>query len=189
MSISFAQPNGDRIKTLSTFNPQFTYPIFGDEERIFGYKDLDIHLRYAAHDLRPNLAVSYKEKFKPVGGTSALDLNKTMKEFLPKSEYHAIWFCQSLTDHTGAFQPRAEFEKALVADDNAQFYVPPGNLVHSYSRKGKSFEVWSGSLNDLKVKELLDRIQISVLFFIEGGSTLNIDDVDWTMERWTVYFV
>lgn len=28
-----------------SFNPEFTYPIFGDKEKIFGYKGLDIQVR------------------------------------------------------------------------------------------------------------------------------------------------
>lgn len=27
-----------------SFNPEFTYPIFGDKEKIFGYKGLDIQV-------------------------------------------------------------------------------------------------------------------------------------------------
>lgn len=32
----------------SSFNPEFTYPIFGDKEKIFGYKGLDIQVRCPA---------------------------------------------------------------------------------------------------------------------------------------------
>lgn len=31
------------------FNPEFTYPIFGEQEQIFGYKDLMINVREAAN--------------------------------------------------------------------------------------------------------------------------------------------
>ena len=49
--ISLVQPAPSGLKTLSTFNPKFTYPIFGEEERIFGYQNLDLHFRFDAHDL------------------------------------------------------------------------------------------------------------------------------------------
>lgn len=31
------------------FNPEFTYPIFGEQEQIFGYKDLMINVREEAN--------------------------------------------------------------------------------------------------------------------------------------------
>ena len=83
VKISIIQPGPETLKTLSTFHPRFTYPIFGDEERIFGYKNLNIHLRFAAHDLYPNVHLSYDEKFKPVGETKADDILTILKEWMP----------------------------------------------------------------------------------------------------------
>jgi len=39
------------------------------------------------------------------------------------------------------------------------------------------------------VRELLDRAQILVSLFIEGGTPLELDDQDWTVARWRVYFL
>lgn len=84
--ISLVQPTPSGLKTLSTFNPKFTYPIFGEEERIFGYQNLDLHFRFVAHDLRPNLEISYDKKFPAVGDTAALDLNQTLKDWVPRGQ-------------------------------------------------------------------------------------------------------
>ena len=73
-------------QAISTFHPQFTYPIFGDEEQIFGYQNLRINLRFSAHDLHPNLEVLYDKKFKVVGDTKAEDIGETLKEWIPGSE-------------------------------------------------------------------------------------------------------
>jgi histone acetyltransferase 1 len=51
VQITIVHPDQQKPKTLSSFHPQFTYPIFGEEERIFGYKGLIIRLRFAAHNL------------------------------------------------------------------------------------------------------------------------------------------
>ena len=75
---------GNKLQTISTFSPEFTYPIFGDEETIFGYKGLSIRLRFAAHDLRSNVHISYNERFKQVEDIAAVDLIKTLKPFVPK---------------------------------------------------------------------------------------------------------
>lgn len=35
----------DQVK-YTTFQPEFTYPIFGDHETAFGYKDLSIKVKF-----------------------------------------------------------------------------------------------------------------------------------------------
>ena len=190
MRISLIQPAPGGFKALSTFHPKFTYPIFGEEERIFGYQNLDLHFRFTAHDLRPNLEISYDKKFPAVGDTAALDLNQTLKDWVPRGRSQSyLHQGQSLSCTAGAFQKRNDYETAIKDDTSAKDFKPPGSLVHSYTRKGRSFEIWGGRLSDPAVRQILDRIQIFISFFIEGGTPLNTDDVEWTLERWTVYYV
>ncbi|KAL2788940.1 acyl-CoA N-acyltransferase [Aspergillus keveii] len=172
VQITVVQPDQQKPKTLSSFHPQFTYPIFGDEERIFGYKGLIIRLRFAAHNLRPHVHVSYDEKFTAVDDAAPLDVVKTLREFLPGE----------------AFSTLPEFENA-VQEEDAKDFVPPGKVVHRYSLRGRSYEIYAASLVDPQVQLLLNRFQIMVSFYIEAGMPLTTDDPDWTLERWTVYFV
>ena len=92
LEISFVQAAPGSPRTLSSFHPQFTYPIFGDEERIFGYQNLKLNLRFAAHDLRPNLEVIYDKKFRAVGDTKATDIEETLKEWTPECEKRPAMF-------------------------------------------------------------------------------------------------
>lgn len=85
--VTVVQPGDTKPKTLSTFHPQFTYPIFGDDEQIFGYKGLIIRLRFAAHDLRPHVHISYDDRFKAVGDTAAVNLLGALKPFVPQGQY------------------------------------------------------------------------------------------------------
>ncbi|KAJ5907720.1 hypothetical protein N7495_000402 [Penicillium taxi] len=85
--ITVVQPGETKPQTLSSFHPQFTYSIFGDEEQIFGYKGLIIRLRFAAHDLRPHLHISYDQKFNAVDDTVADDVLETLREFVQEG-----WF-------------------------------------------------------------------------------------------------
>lgn len=95
--ITIVQPSEEnRPKTISTFHPQFTYPIFGDEERIFGYKGLIVRLRFAAHDLRPHVHFSYDDKFKTVDDTAPVDLIGAMKPFLPEGLSACIYIYMRL---------------------------------------------------------------------------------------------
>ena len=74
-------------------------------------------------------------------------------------------------------------------DQTAKDFTPPGELVHTYKSKNRQYEIWAGSLADDAVRSLLGRAQVLIPFFIEGGTALVLDDPEWTLERWTVYFV
>ncbi|MCJ1352678.1 MAG: histone acetyltransferase 1 [Icmadophila ericetorum] len=171
--ISIIQPGPETLKTLSTFHPTFTYPIFGDEERIFGYKNLNIHLRFAAHDLYPNVHVSYDEKFKPVGDTKADELLKILKDWMPSY----------------AFSKLSSFKTHLQEDQDASSFHPPGEHIDSYHSRGRSFEIWRAELTDPAVQLLLERMQILISLFIEAGTPLELHDQEWTLARWRVFFV
>lgn len=156
---------------MCEFHPPFTYPIVGEAEQIFGYKELDVDLRFSAHDLRPNVQISYLRKFPVIGGTTALDLNKTLSDFLPPPAFES------------------DFDSLIQNDTSAKDWTPPGELVSSYARDGETYEIWAGSLSDRRVRLLVDNMQIFIVFFIEGGQFINLDDIDWTLDRWRVYFV
>ena len=42
---------------------------------------------------------------------------------------------------------------------------------------------------DPAVRQLVDRLQILISLFIEGGTPLELEDQEWTLARWRVYFV
>lgn len=170
VKLSLVQPGKDGLRTVQEFSPKFTYPIFGEAEQIFGYKGLDIGIQFAAHDGSPHVNISYDKKFPSVKSTSALDLNKTLKEFLPE----------------GAFAQN--FDQTIQNGEGAKDWRPPGQLIRAYSKKGQDFEIWAGSLLDPRVNQLVRNIQVFVLFFIEAGSLLDLDEVDWSLDRWQVYF-
>jgi histone acetyltransferase 1 len=77
----------------------------------------------------------------------------------------------------------------VLEDKGTKDFKPPGNLVHSYVSRNRNYEIWAGSLADPEVRRLLDRAQIFVSLFIEAGTPLATDDPEWTLQRWTVYFV
>jgi histone acetyltransferase 1 len=41
----------------------------------------------------------------------------------------------------------------------------------------------------MAVQQILKRIQILVPFFIEGGTFIELQDPEWSLERWTVFFL
>ena len=88
LTISLYSPTKTGLVPLGAFHPKFTYSIFGDDETIFGYKDLKINLRFRANDMRPHLEVKYSRKFKAVGGTEPADVKAILQEghHLPRSK-------------------------------------------------------------------------------------------------------
>ena len=87
------------------------------------------------------------------------------------------------------FEKVGTFNSHIQNDTSASSFKPPGELLETYTSKGRNFEIWSGELTDATVQRLVERIQIMVSFFIEGGTPLLLDDQDWTLARWRVYFV
>ena len=81
-----------------------------------------------------------------------------------------------LTSCSATFAKAADFDKIVQNDSSAQAFRPPGDLVTSYSRKGRNFEIWSGPLLDSRVRETIQRMQIFISFFIEAGTPLNTTD-------------
>ncbi|KAL8762664.1 MAG: hypothetical protein Q9184_001371 [Pyrenodesmia sp. 2 TL-2023] len=173
LNISLVQAGQSSPVTLSTFHPRFTYPIFGEEECIFGYQGLKINIRFASHDLLPNVSWVYDKEFKAVNDTKALDIEETLKEWLPE----------------GCFGDYASFKTQIQQDAGAKDWKPPGQLINSYTSRGRNFEIWASELTDPAVQQLIDRIQILVSLFIEGGTPIPLDDQDWSLARWNVFFV
>lgn len=153
---------------IAQFVPEFTYPIFGEEEKIFGYQDLDITLSLAAHNLRSHLSISYKKKFKAIESVEATDINAALADFLPESAFSS------------------ENPKVALGDEQASSFVPPGEKIHEYARDGKKYQIWVSTLADPRAKELLENMQILVPLLIEGGSTLQLEQ-DWTAQRWKLF--
>ncbi|WVN85811.1 histone acetyltransferase type B catalytic subunit [Cryptococcus depauperatus CBS 7841] len=165
---------------VEEFNPTFTYPIFGDSEKVFGYKDLDIKLRFASGSLRQYLEIKYNEKLSSET-TPADDIEATLYKFIPP-------------DYT---KSGVEF-KLRVAED-AEKFKPLGEKLDSYiqpSLKGKGkrgdrttelgnkedavlFEIYKANWNTPGFREYHRRMQLFILLFIEGGSYVHEDEDAW----------
>lgn len=73
------------------FGPTFTYPIFGEDEKIFGYSDLLLNLRFRAHDLKLSLDIQWDKKWQPIGETKAMDLKEMLKDFILPGAVYTLW--------------------------------------------------------------------------------------------------
>ncbi|CEP13354.1 hypothetical protein [Parasitella parasitica] len=180
LEISLVQPRkGDSNSsepTISlTFHPEFTYPIFGDHETAFGYKDLSLKLKYASGSLQPFISMEYSSKYQPPSpsftteSVQADDLLKTLEDFLPR----------------GYLTKQNEFID-VVRNDYTKF-KPLGEKVHEYTQENndgtlEQFEIYKNSFSNAKFRDYHSRMQLLALFFIEGSSYIEDDD-----EKWEIY--
>ncbi|KAI1454983.1 acyl-CoA N-acyltransferase [Annulohypoxylon moriforme] len=176
ITLSLVQPGpAKNIVTVESFKPKFTYPIFGEDERIFGHKGLKVNICFDARDLRPNISVSSSRKFTSVGDVEALDVREVMKEYLPGV----------------AFQSKKDYE--LSVNGLSGTWKPPGCLVKTINKNGETYEIWHGTLATPAVHQMMKRIQVAVLFYIEGGSYITEldgpDEPESTLARWSVFWV
>ncbi|KAK4123588.1 histone acetyltransferase type B [Parathielavia appendiculata] len=168
--LSLVAPSPTGVKTIGhSFHPKFSYSIFGEDEIIFGYQELEINLRFNASDMRPNLSVTYSKKFPAVGEAEPTDIHGILRELMPDV----------------AFQSKGDYETAIKT--LRKDWTPPGELAATFLAQGNTFEVWKGNLADTAVKQLVKRIQILVPLFIEAGTPINLDDPE--VNQWTVFFL
>ncbi|KAL2754624.1 hypothetical protein ACRALDRAFT_2028991 [Sodiomyces alcalophilus JCM 7366] len=177
-AISLVKHVADGFKTIGTFNPRFTYPIFGDDEHIFGYKDLKINLRYHASDMQPHVQISSSKKFQAVGDIEPVDVKGILQEHLPP-----IAFCSAKDFETSARKLPANWQ-------------PPGTPHDSFEAADGSYEIRKGSLAEPAIRQLINRVEILAPLFIEGGSYIGRaqdSEEPWKgpedASRWTVFLL
>ncbi|KAJ8611526.1 hypothetical protein MRB53_037933 [Persea americana] len=179
----------------TTFQPTFTYPIFGDEEAVFGYKNLQIELKLTADTLAPSLDVSWDDKYEAVGDTEADDVEGLLAPFVPSTCHHTHRTCvgggecAGRTKHANGNTDRRAALNDPQSERTTKPFKPPGELIHSYTLSGREYGIWQSCLAETETKELLRHAQVLVPLFIEGGTALELDDDQSTLRRWTVFFL
>ncbi|KAJ2930049.1 hypothetical protein H1R20_g7005, partial [Candolleomyces eurysporus] len=168
-------------ESYQNFHPAFTYPIYGEDETIYGYKDLAIDLRFASGSLAHYLSVSYAEK---LAASTTDDAQATLSEYIPEDYY---------TDE-------ADFLQRV--EEDATSFRPSGQLIYSYTRpspsakgKGKGnanaqaldggsedvveYEVYHTTWDTPGFREYHRRMQLFILLYIEGGSYIQEEEATW----------
>ena len=61
--------------------------------------------------------------------------------------------------------------------------------MEEYTRDDRIYQIYSGELTDESIRKIIERIQILVTFFIDGGIPIPVDDPEWSLARWRVWLV
>lgn len=143
------------------FSPEFTYPIFGDEELVFGYQGLEFTLKFDSMTLLPQLNVKFNKKLEELVKGNPED---PLVEVLPREELYRDgekWNQRRLKE-------REEFKI-------------PGQMVKQFQTEDSTYVIHKVAVKD--AIEFHRRLQVFVLLFIEAGSYIEEDD------RWDLYVV
>ncbi|KAL4228701.1 histone acetyltransferase 1 [Mactra antiquata] len=153
------------------FNPDMTHQIFGEQESIFGYKDLSVQLYYSAAKLNTYLSIKYTDKVSPEkdNGLQPDNITEALSKEMPPGYYTNL----------------DDFSAVLAKDAN---FKPYGDLLHSYTinKDGvdRQFEIYKTTIDCPGFREYHERLQTFILFFIDAASFIDADD-----ERWSFYLL
>lgn len=146
--------------TAVNFKPAFTYPIFGDSETIFGFKNLVIYLCFDHYTFYPFLNIKYDEK---LNDDDIKDPKHVIMQYLPPST---------------VFKDEEQWVDAISTEKN--HYIIPGQSIATFD----NYEIYKIDLKHVTGVELHKRLQVLVLLFIEAGSFIDYKD-----ELWDLYVV
>ena len=158
------------------FHGDFTYPIYGEEEKIYGFSALQMRMCFTPASMRPLIDISFDQQKKNtnVHKDVLLPLLKTCFA-APSDEGEEPEIPEDGTVWTSK---AAVFDKWLKEDVD---FKPCGEKVFEFENNDSVFEVYRSTFATPRFKQFHRRIQPFVLFMIEGGSFIEEDDERWEM--------
>ncbi|EJD53024.1 histone acetyltransferase type B catalytic subunit [Auricularia subglabra TFB-10046 SS5] len=173
-----AKEDQNSLDAEASFHPTFTYPIYGEQETIYGYSALSIDLRFASGSLVNYLHVTHAAKLQ---GDTVDDVEGKLYSHIPPDYY----------------RNEADFLQRVEQDATA--FRPLGTKIASYARRAESakgktrsteavseddddavvYEAYHATWNTPGFREYHRRMQIFILLYVEGGSFINEDEDKW----------
>ncbi|KIJ44181.1 hypothetical protein M422DRAFT_60053 [Sphaerobolus stellatus SS14] len=168
-------------ESFEEFHPTFTYPIFGEEEKIYGYRDMRVDLKFASGSLQHYINIQYSAALPKTRD----DVEGTLYKFVP-SDY---------------LKSESDFLKRVEQD--ALSFRPLGTKIASYTRRAESakgkgkgktradepvdeededtvtYEVYHATMATPGFRDYHRRMQIFILLYIEAGSYIQEEDDRW----------
>jgi histone acetyltransferase 1 len=127
----------EELQTIEPFHPSFTYPIFGDQEKIYGYEGLSINLKFASGSLRQHLDITFDQKIDSVD-TPAEDIEGKLYQFIPSDYTKSTSTFEEWVEKDGAgFKPLGEKMSSYVRPSAAAVAQANGGKKGKSKGKGK----------------------------------------------------
>ncbi len=159
-----------------TFKPEFTHQIFGDEEIIFGYKNLRIDYYLTPGLLNAYIGLKCKEKItaQRFDGIEPDDVYGAFTEF----------------GCSPGFTKNIDLFSSEKLNQDLEF-VPFGSKIFEYSRdsnenikRNNTFEIYKvdSTMPEFESEKFIDyilRVQTMLVFYIETSNFLDTEDTQW----------
>lgn len=156
----------------TSFHPEYSHQLYGDDEVAFGYKGLQIQLYYSAGNLSTLFKVKYDskvtEKFDCVQPD---DVEGKIREIIPAG------FSCNTDDFITLLEKEANFK-------------PFGTLLHTYkvhddeAGEDLAYQIHKVDVSCPGFREYHKRLQTFLMWFIETASFIDVDD-----DRWDFFLV
>ena len=157
-------------QSMKEFVPEFCHQLFGENEQIFGYKDLRVKLYYSSAKLNCYLSLDFAEKVSKEE-TDGIEADNVLKIIADKLE---IQLCQSLDEFRSLlsketqFKPYGELIQKFSIDDNID-----GNQTK------RDFEIYLTDISTPGFGAYHQRMQTFLWWFIDAASYIDTDDDKW----------
>ncbi|KAG4075417.1 hypothetical protein HA402_015070 [Bradysia odoriphaga] len=148
-----------------SFSPEYAHQVFGENESIFGYRDLKVRLYYTAGALNMYLGCKYSSRVDERDGLKADDVTSKISQLLTSGCY---------------FTSIDEFCSKLSKDES---FVPFGEMVDALTvtegGKDRHFEFYTCDANTPGFVAFHTRMQTFVMWFVDAASYIDLDDPQW----------
>lgn len=156
------------------FPPTMAHQIFGEQETIFGYKDLKINLYYIAGSLDIYYGLKYSERidYNRDLCLKADDINEKINEILPMGKY------------------TTSLDTFLTDVDKNETFIPPGEKIDYVEILCKDtgtkryFEFYKCDITTPNFLSYHSKFQTFILWFVDAGSYVDYDDPQWMFIIW-----
>uniref|UniRef100_A0A671Q9W4 Histone acetyltransferase type B catalytic subunit n=1 Tax=Sinocyclocheilus anshuiensis TaxID=1608454 RepID=A0A671Q9W4_9TELE len=154
----------------TTFHPEFSHQLYGDDEVAFGYKGLQIQLYYSAGNLSTLFKVKYTARV-----TDTFDCMEVQLVHL--MSYTSISLTVLTYDFISLLEKEANFK-------------PFGSLLHTYkvhnveAGEDLTYQIHKVDISCPGFREYHERLQTFLMWFIETASFIDVDD-----DRWDFFLV
>ncbi|TNN53152.1 Histone acetyltransferase type B catalytic subunit [Liparis tanakae] len=150
----------------TTFHPEYSHQIYGDDEVAFGYKGLQIQLFYTAGNLSTLFKVKYSSKVTEMFDcVEPDDIEGKIREIVPAG------FTCNTDDFISLLEKEANFK-------------PFGTQLHTYTVHSEeagelTYQIHKADITCPGFLEYHERLQTFLMWFIETASYIDADDDHW----------
>lgn len=160
------------------------HQIFGEQENIFGYKDLKINLFYSAGPMDVFYDVKYSKKVDDLESVDVLkadDIDTASKQESHIKIYLSIQYPLNLIISVTEILPEGipyytNLQEFLsVMQKKSKSFEPFGEKVHEFTANGRNFLIYLCDMNTPNFSKYLVRLETFLFWYIDAASRIDLD--------------